>query len=48
MSAAGGILHLYLAIEKELVAVICIEDPLREEAADMIRALRATGYRKRS
>ena len=27
--------HLYLAIEKELTAVICIEDPLREEAADL-------------
>ena len=30
--------HLYLAIEGELAAVICIEDPLREEAADAIRA----------
>ena len=38
--------HLYLAIEKELVAVICIEDPLREEAADMILALRAHGVQK--
>ena len=38
--------HLYLAIEKELTAVICIEDPLREEAADMIRALRAEGIQK--
>lgn len=38
--------HLYLAIEKELVAVICIEDPLREEAADMIRALGAHGVQK--
>ena len=24
--------HLYLAIDEELTAVICIEDPLREEA----------------
>ena len=24
--------HLYLAIDGELAAVICIEDPLREEA----------------
>lgn len=32
--------HLYLAIEGELAAVICIEDPLREEAADAIRALK--------
>ena len=32
--------HLYMAIEGELAAVICIEDPLREEAADVIRDLR--------
>lgn len=35
--------HLYLAIEGQLVAVICVEDPLREEAADVIRALKETG-----
>ena len=38
--------HLYLAIEKELAAVICIEDPLREEAADVIEILRESGISK--
>lgn len=38
--------HLYLAIEHELAAVICIEDPLREEAADMIKTLKEEGIRK--
>ena len=38
--------HLYLAIEKQLAAVICIEDPLREEAARVIAKLRETGFRK--
>ena len=38
--------HLYLAIEQELTAVVCIEDPLREEASEMIRSLRAEGIRK--
>lgn len=38
--------HLYLAIEGKLAAVICIEDPLREEAADAIRALKEAGIRK--
>ena len=38
--------HLYLAIEKELAAVICIEDPLREEAADVIEILRKSGISK--
>ncbi len=38
--------HLYLAIEQELTAVICIEDPLREEAADMVRMLKGEGIKK--
>lgn len=38
--------HLYLAIDHELAAVICIEDPLREEAADIVRSLRAAGLEK--
>ena len=38
--------HLYLAIDGELTAVICIEDPLREEAADMVRMLKAEGLKK--
>lgn len=35
--------HLYLAVDQELAAVICIEDPLREEAADIVRELREAG-----
>ena len=35
--------HLYLAIAGELAAVICIEDPLRSEAPDVIRELRRLG-----
>ena len=38
--------HLYLAIENVLAAVICIEDPLREEAAEVIGSLRETGFKK--
>lgn len=38
--------HLYLAVEGKLAAVICIEDPLREEAAEVIRKLKETGIRK--
>ena len=38
--------HLYLAIEKQLVAVICIEDPLREEATEMVRDLKKASIRK--
>lgn len=37
---------LYLAIEHELAAVVCIEDSLRKEAADVVRALKATGLEK--
>ena len=38
--------HLYLCIAGELAAVICISDPLRAEAKDVIRALHACGIRK--
>ncbi|MBQ7919038.1 MAG: heavy metal translocating P-type ATPase [Lachnospiraceae bacterium] len=38
--------HLYLAIEGKLAAVICIEDPLREEAAGAIKALKEAGFSK--
>ena len=38
--------HLFLAINGELVAVICIEDPLREEAEEMVRLLKAEGISK--
>lgn len=37
---------LYLAIEHKLAAVICIEDPLREEAAEMVKSLKAAGITK--
>ena len=35
--------HLYLAIGNQLAAVICIADPLREEARDVLMALRRSG-----
>ena len=38
--------HLYMAIEGKLSAVICVEDPLRKEAADVIRALKKAGISK--
>lgn len=38
--------HLYLAIEGQLAAVLCIEDPLREEAYEVISALREAGISK--
>lgn len=38
--------HLFLAVEKKLVGVICIEDPIRGEAADVIRQLRENGFQK--
>ena len=38
--------HLYLAVEKRLVAVICIEDPIREEAIDAMKELREAGFKK--
>ena len=38
--------HLYLAIENELAAVICIEDPLREEAAAVVNSLKRAGISK--
>ena len=38
--------HLYLAIDSVLAAVICIEDPLREEAPEVIRELRQVGFQK--
>lgn len=38
--------HLFMAIDGKLAAVICIEDPLREEAAEMIQQLRETGISK--
>jgi len=36
--------RLYMAIDGYLAAVICIEDPLREEAGDIINELRSCGF----
>lgn len=38
--------HLYLVLEGVLAAVICIEDPLRPEAAEIIRQLKKAGLKK--
>ncbi len=38
--------HLYLAIGGVLSAVICINDPIREEASAVINSLRACGFDK--
>ena len=38
--------HLYLAVGAKLAAVICIEDPLREEAAGVISELKKLGISK--
>ena len=38
--------HLYLAIQNELAAVICIEDPLRKEASQVVGQLRKAGLSK--
>ncbi|OUP63598.1 heavy metal translocating P-type ATPase [Pseudoflavonifractor sp. An176] len=35
--------HLYLAVGGQLAAVICISDPLREEAKEVLSTLRALG-----
>ena len=38
--------HLYLAIDGELAAVICIEDPIRPEAKKVIKQLKKAGFSK--
>ena len=38
--------HLYLAIAGRLAAVICIEDPLRPEAPEVMKELRKLGIKK--
>ena len=38
--------HLYLAIEGKLSAVICLEDPLRDEAAAVVTSLKKAGISK--
>ena len=37
--------HLYMAISGKLAAVICIEDPIKENVADAIKALHALGLK---
>ncbi len=43
---SGEYSYLYLAIDGELAAVICIEDPIREEAQEMVQMLREEGISK--
>ena len=38
--------HLYLAVGGVLAAVICIEDPLRDEASDIVKKLKELGIKK--
>ena len=38
--------HLFLAVGGQLAAVICIEDPLREEAAEVVKSLHELGIRR--
>ncbi|MDO4343750.1 MAG: heavy metal translocating P-type ATPase [Eubacteriales bacterium] len=38
--------HLYMAVDGKLAAVICIEDPLRPEGADVVKELRKAGLKK--
>lgn len=38
--------HLYLSIDGVLAAVICIEDPLRQESAEVVSALKKAGFHK--
>lgn len=42
-SLPGEFSHLYLAISGELAAVICIQDPLREEASAIVTTLHKLG-----
>ena len=39
-------MHSYLALEGKLAAVICIEDPLRKEAKQVVRELKKAGLKK--
>lgn len=38
--------HLYMAIENKLAAVICISDPLRKDAVEVVRSLKKAGFLK--
>ncbi len=37
--------HIYMALDGKLVAIICIQDPLRPEAPQMLKNLRKAGFR---
>ena len=41
-----GFSQLYMAINRTLVAIILIEDPIKEEARDVIASLREAGFGK--
>ena len=41
----GEYSHLYMAINRKLAAVVCIEDPLREEAQRVIAKLKSKGIK---
>ena len=38
--------HLFLAVGGELAAVLCIEDPLRDEAPEVVSELKKLGFKK--
>ena len=44
--AEGGCSALYLSIGKKLVGMICINDPVRSEAAEVIEKLKENGFKK--
>ena len=38
--------HIYMALDGKLVAIICIQDPLRPEAPAVLRELRKAGFKQ--
>ncbi|MBQ9604054.1 MAG: HAD-IC family P-type ATPase, partial [Firmicutes bacterium] len=44
--AEAGCSALYLSIGKKLVGMLCINDPVREEAADVIEKLKLCGFKR--
>ncbi|MBS3956800.1 MAG: heavy metal translocating P-type ATPase [Clostridiales bacterium] len=44
--ARQGYSLLHLAVDGELVGALCIEDPMREEAAEVVRGLREQGIER--
>lgn len=37
--------HIYMAVDGKLIAIICIQDPLRPEAPQVMKNLRAAGFK---